>query len=122
MSGSQSKRNHRREARTRAEAPKNFMHALLRSASGELLPLLTRTYHGGRLPGSNGAVGFTGITFALACHSGTVPGDDRLTCDSSGPFLTKKQIQPRVQPIQGGALTLLRHAPARTIVLCKSSA
>src|SRR5258708_11595331 len=38
MSGSQSKRNHRREARTRAEAPKNFMHALLRSASGKLLP------------------------------------------------------------------------------------
>src|SRR5229473_792086 len=40
MSGSQSKRNHRREAQTRAEAPKNFMHALLRSASGEHSPSL----------------------------------------------------------------------------------
>src|SRR5882762_2178763 len=38
MSGSRSKRNHRREARTRAEAPKTFIHALLLSASGELLP------------------------------------------------------------------------------------
>src|SRR5260370_7791806 len=38
MSGSPSTRNHRREARTRAEAPKNFMHALLRSPPGDLFP------------------------------------------------------------------------------------
>src|SRR5439155_23074588 len=41
MSGSQSKRNHRREARRRAEDPKEFIHALLLSASGELCPLDT---------------------------------------------------------------------------------
>src|SRR5712664_21735 len=62
MSGSQSKRNHRREARTRAEAPKSFMHALLPKRVGRAFALLTRTYHGCRLHGSNGAVGFTGIT------------------------------------------------------------
>src|SRR5216684_9245142 len=61
MSGSQSKRNHRREARTRAEAPKSFMHALLPKRVGRAFALLTRTYHGCRQPGSNGAVGFTGI-------------------------------------------------------------
>src|SRR5438552_1302398 len=41
MSGSQSKWNHRREARRRAEDPKEFIHALLLSASGELCPLDT---------------------------------------------------------------------------------
>src|SRR5260370_38298092 len=48
MSGSQSKRNHRREARTRAEAPKSFMHALLPKRVGRAFALLTRTYHGWR--------------------------------------------------------------------------
>src|SRR6266851_8761461 len=52
MSGSQSKRNHRREARTRAEAPKSFMHALLPKRVGRAFALLTRTYHGCRQAGS----------------------------------------------------------------------
>src|SRR6266852_1125966 len=52
MSGSQSKRNHRREARTRAEVPKNFYARASPKRVGRAFALLTRTYHGGRLLGS----------------------------------------------------------------------
>src|SRR6266567_7158094 len=42
MSGSQSKRNHCREARTRAEDSEEFYARALQSASGELLPSLQK--------------------------------------------------------------------------------
>jgi len=52
MSGSRSRRNHRREARRRAEDPKEFHSRASPKRVGRAFALLTRTYHGGRLDGS----------------------------------------------------------------------
>src|SRR6266436_2509899 len=52
MSGSGSNRNHRREARTRAEAPEGFHSRASPQRVRRALALLTRTYHGGRQLGS----------------------------------------------------------------------
>jgi len=51
MSGSQSKRNHRREARKRAEEPEEFLSRASPKRVGRAFALLTRTYHGSRLIG-----------------------------------------------------------------------
>src|SRR6266403_3997992 len=52
MSGSGSNRNHRREARTRAEAPEGFHSRASPQRVRRALALLTRTYHGCRQTGS----------------------------------------------------------------------
>src|ERR1700687_4478058 len=49
MSGSRSRRNHRREARRRAEGPKEFHSRASPKRVGRVFALLTRTYHGSRV-------------------------------------------------------------------------
>ena len=80
LSGSQSKRNHRREARTRAEEPEEFLSRASPKRVGRAFALLTRTYHGCRQCGSNPARALVAVNFRVARHSGRMLS---LTCERS---------------------------------------